>query len=338
MQPLISVLIPAYNCEKYIREAVESVINQTYKNIEIIICNDCSTDETFDILLNVEKQDSRIKIISNEINLGYLRTFNKLLRCANGQYISFLDADDFLSSDKIDLQRKAFEGNPNLGLVGCNYAAISTDGNLVRKSSFPLSYTEINSEMCNTLCFCGSSVMIKREVFEKIGGYREYFIGCVAEDYDWIWRIIEHYEACNIPQIGYYYRFHNESLTRKVYFSIKKRHIHDIVKYLAKTRETIGTDFIMTQSIEEEQNLISRLREPYDKDKGLLYRKIVIEYSINKNSKKAKMYFSRLLKLSGLNFSVIKTWIIMKLLLIIDYNTLLWLKKISGIKHLANYA
>lgn len=338
MQPLISVLIPVYNCERYIQDAVESVINQTYKNLEIIIDNDCSTDSTLDILLNLERRDNRIKIISNESNLGYLRTFNKLLRHANGQYISFLDADDLLSSDKIDLQRRAFEKNPNLGLVGCNYAAISTNGKFVNKSSFPLSYTEIRNQMRKALCFCGSSVMIKREVFEKIGGYREYFMGCVAEDYDWIWRIIEHYESCNIPQTGYYYRFHNESLTRRVYFSIKKRHIHDIVKYLAKTREAIGTDFIMTQSAEEEQSLISKLREPYNKDKGLLYRKVVIEYSINKDSQNAKMYFYRLLKLSGLNLSTIKIWMIMKLLLMIDYNTLLWLKRISGIKHLANYA
>lgn len=337
MQPLVSILIPAYNCEKYICQAINSAINQTYSNIEIIVCNDCSIDNTLSVLRELAKQHPIIKVISNQENLGYLRTFNRLLQYASGQYFSFLDADDFLSSEKIALQIDAFYKNPKLGLVGCNYAMVSTEGRLGTKSFFPLSYKDIKNEMQHALCFCGSSVMIKREVYEKTGGYREYFMGCVAEDYDWIWRIIENYEACNIPQIGYYYRFHNESLTRKVFFSIKKRHIHNIVRYLAKSRELKGFDFIMEHNVDEERALIKNLSLPYDKDKSLLYRKIVVEYSINKDVDNAKMYFSRLLKLNGLTFNVLKTWIIMKLLLNIDYNYLLQIKKISGIKHLSKY-
>ena len=86
-KPLVSVIIPCYNASKYVEQAIRSIMNQTYKNLEIIVTDDCSTDDTFEILQNLAKQDSRIKLYKNETNLKIVKTLNNMILQANGKYI-----------------------------------------------------------------------------------------------------------------------------------------------------------------------------------------------------------------------------------------------------------
>lgn len=336
--PLVSVLIPAYNCRDYIREAVDSVLNQSYPHLEIIVCDDRSTDGTYGILEQIRERHPEVRLIRNSRNEGYLTTFNRLLELADGDYISFLDADDYLAPDKIALQVKAFSENSRLGLCGCNYVSISDAGRMINHSEYPASHKDILDEMPRRFCFCGSSVMIRREVRDQIGGYRDFFRGCVAEDIDWVWRIIERYESCNIAYAGYYYRFHRSSLTRKVNFSIKRRHIQDIVRFLARQRAATGTDFLISGNRKEYDDLISGLEEPYKRDKGMLYRKVVVEYAINKNRRLAFMYFRRLKKLEGYSPKTLRTCFMMLCLLYIREPILIKIKRMTGITHLSSHA
>ena len=92
--PLVSVIIPCYNAEKYVESAIRSIMNQTYKNLEIIITDDCSTDDTLEILQKLAKEDSRIKLYKNETNLKIVKTLNNMISQANGKYIARMDADD----------------------------------------------------------------------------------------------------------------------------------------------------------------------------------------------------------------------------------------------------
>ncbi|UVV57355.1 glycosyltransferase family 2 protein [Bacteroides fragilis] len=340
--PLVSVLIPAYNCALFIEQAIYSIISQTYKNIEVLVCDDCSTDQTLDVLRRMSTLDTRIKVYHNSTNKGKVLTINKLFNISQGEYISFLDADDYLANDKIQRRVECFIDNPNLGLVGCNYASVSTNGMISQVSNLPLLDHDIRNYIMisriSDFCFCCASVMIPKKVYSVVGGYRHFFIHCcIGEDIDWILRILEKYPVRNIDYVGYFYRFHSNSLTRRVYFSPRDRHMHDIVAFLAKERKEVGVDFVETQNMEEYRRCIAEISLPYIQDKGLLYRKVIIEYSINKNRKMAFMYFRRLLKIERNCLNICKVFFLMLILLYTRNSYLIALKKIFNLSHLSSH-
>lgn len=115
----ISIIVPIYNCEKYISRCIESIVNQTYKNIEIILINDGSTDSTINILKNYEKRDNRINII-NKSNTGVSDSRNIGIKKSTGDYIIFVDSDDWLEPDMIEKMTKKIE-EKNVEVVRCNY-------------------------------------------------------------------------------------------------------------------------------------------------------------------------------------------------------------------------
>src|SRR5699024_7716859 len=102
--PLISVITPAYNAEKFIHETIESVLAQTYTNWEMIIVDDCSSDKTADIVKSYEQEDSRIKLFQLEQNSGSAVARNTAMRNAGGKYIAFLDSDNLWYPEKLDKQ------------------------------------------------------------------------------------------------------------------------------------------------------------------------------------------------------------------------------------------
>ena len=134
-EPLVSIITPLYNCEKYIEETILSVINQTYKNWEMIIVDDCSKDKGVEIVEKYQRLDSRIKLYKNEINLGGAGTRNKCIEKAKGKYIAFLDSDDLWKKEKLEKQISFMEKN-NYLFSYTKYERISEDGyklNLVSK-------------------------------------------------------------------------------------------------------------------------------------------------------------------------------------------------------------
>ncbi len=124
IEPLVSVIIPAYNCERFIIQSLDSIINQTYQNLEIIVCDDASKDKTRKIIDSYS--DPRIKRFHNEYNMGYLITWNKLMAFATGEYITFQDADDVSDTKRIEILLKAFYNFPEISAVGSNYQWIES--------------------------------------------------------------------------------------------------------------------------------------------------------------------------------------------------------------------
>lgn len=106
MEEKIDILMATYNGEKYIKEQIDSILNQTYSNFRLLICDDNSTDSTYSILQEYEKKDSRIVVLKNEENLGYIRNFENLLKNVNSKYFMFSDQDDVWNQDKIELSYK----------------------------------------------------------------------------------------------------------------------------------------------------------------------------------------------------------------------------------------
>lgn len=117
LKPKVSFLIPCYNAEEYLTKALNCVINQTYKNLEILTIDDGSSDKTLAILNLFAKKDNRIKVIQNETNLGLIRTLNKGIDLATGEYIARFDADDLIDTNRIELQINLLSKKPDIDLL-----------------------------------------------------------------------------------------------------------------------------------------------------------------------------------------------------------------------------
>src|SRR5436190_1597301 len=119
--PLVTVLLPCYNGELYIEEAVRSMMNQTYSNLEILIIDDFSSDNSNSILTRLATEDKRIRLVRNESNLKLIKTLNKGLGLATGIYIARMDADDISLPERIEKQMNFMLANPDMDLCGTNY-------------------------------------------------------------------------------------------------------------------------------------------------------------------------------------------------------------------------
>lgn len=270
---LISVLMPAFNASTYIVQAIECILNQTYRNFELLIADDASTDSTKQIIDEFAMKDSRIVTLHNQENLGYLKTWNKLILQAKGEFIAFQDADDFSSFSRIQLQLEFLEKNPEVSLVGCNFSYVDASGRKsVSTSSYPLTDSEVRTFIPDVVPFCGSSIMIKREVYEEVGGYREYFDRIGAEDYDWILLVMEKFRVANIPDVLYYYRLSENSVTRTfTYEGRRKLFAAQMVKFLYEQRLNAGRDCLQNHQPETLNAFEKELDNPFSSDESYFY-------------------------------------------------------------------
>ncbi|MEF3401434.1 glycosyltransferase family A protein, partial [Listeria monocytogenes] len=114
--PLVSVIIPTYNVEEYIEECIVSIQKQTYENLEIVVVDDCSSDNTFEILCRLAKDDTRIKVFQNDKNMKICYSLNKALENSSGEYIVRMDGDDVSSLDRIEMQLNYLQKNKDIDL------------------------------------------------------------------------------------------------------------------------------------------------------------------------------------------------------------------------------
>jgi hypothetical protein len=177
--PLVSVICLSYNHEDYVVEALNSVINQTYPNIELLIADDCSTDNSVEKIQNWLQHHPKVHFLANEKNLGNTKTFNQLAKKATGEYIIDLAADDVLLPNCVEKQIEIFQKTKykNLGIVYGNIIEINQDGAFLKNY-----YTELDEPKSGdiysmvigrTTKICSVSSMVKKLVYEKIGYYDE---------------------------------------------------------------------------------------------------------------------------------------------------------------------
>src|SRR5690606_38979449 len=195
-EPLVSVIMPAFNCDRYVEQAIESILNQTYSNFELLVADDASTDNTLSILERFAKGNSRIRLFVNERNQKLLKTRNMLLREACGHLITFQDADDYSHPQRLELMVKEFRVNSRLGLLSSQVAYITESGNVVRTSRKPLDYQTVRGRMYERNVVGGSIMMIRKDALDDVGGgFREYFDGLAFQDYDLSLLVAERFEA-----------------------------------------------------------------------------------------------------------------------------------------------
>lgn len=195
--PKVTVLMAVYNGERYLHEAIESILNQTFQDFEFLIINDGSQDSTKEIIASY--QDTRIKLIDNEQNLGLTKSLNKGWKLAKGEFIARQDADDISEPERLAKQVTFLETNPDVVLVGSWYRDIDERGDLLAERKLPCSTASIRWEILFYCPFVHSAVMFRTQtVSEQIGFYDESF--SYAQDYDLWWRIARKLEVANINE------------------------------------------------------------------------------------------------------------------------------------------
>lgn len=210
-RPLISVILPVYNAEKYVREAVESVLAQTFSNFELIVINDGSTDGSGAILRDLAANDHRIMLVERP-NRGLVSTLNEGIELARAEIIARMDADDIALPERFAEQYRRMSEAPNLGVLGSFTVLIDAEGKTIRQGDYPVSEGDVSAFLEAGCPFAHPSVFMRKEAALAAGGYRRAFSH--AEDYDLWLRIHEAgYALGNIPKPLLKYRVHDTNVS-----------------------------------------------------------------------------------------------------------------------------
>lgn len=230
--PKVSVIMPAYNTEKYVGEAIESILNQTFSDFEFIILNDGSTDNTAEIVKEYAKKDKRIKFIDNKKNQGFIASLNQCLDVACGEYVAKMDSDDISLPERLEKQVKYLDENPNVGLVGAGYRAFGA-------KNFDVIHPKV-IRILDMLKGCYTTIfMLRKKIIDTNNlRFRKEYLH--AEDYDFYSRFIRYSEINNVPEVLYLYRIHGENVSIKQVLvqSQNSEKVHqDILDFLTKNHE-----------------------------------------------------------------------------------------------------
>ena len=206
--PKISVIMPNYNAWKYISEAIQSVLDQTFGDFEFIIIDDCSTDNSWEIIQNFAKKDSRIIALRNEKNLTVCRTANRALDMARGEFIARLDSDDVSLPERLSRQLDFLKKNPEYILCGSNFQFIDQNGKIGKMRKLPETNEEIQHSFLIKNPIAQSTVMIRASMLGALR-YDENFE--VAEDLEFWMRLGILYKMYNLQKILVQYRIHGKN-------------------------------------------------------------------------------------------------------------------------------
>jgi len=212
-QKKVSVIIPAFNRARYIRQTVDSVLNQTYTNIETIVVDDGATDETREIL---ESYTGKIKILEHpgRQNRGQSASINLGLDYASGEYVAILDSDDYFEPNKIELQLEYLELHPDIGLIYCNGTAVDSNGEFLHDIYAPghREYNNPENVLLNCYFLLPNNSLVRMSVFKKAGSFDESLRA--AQDHDMAIRIAEVTRLAYLDKSLFHYRRHDESISK----------------------------------------------------------------------------------------------------------------------------
>lgn len=210
--PLISVIIPLYNSEKTIRETIESVLNQTFSDFELILINDGSKDSTLDIVSSI--QDSRLKVFSYS-NAGISASRNRGISQASGEFIAFLDHDDLWTPDKLELQLKALQENPQAAVAYSWNNTIDESSQVLRRGGRVNVNTNTYAKfLVGNFLETASNPLIRKEALIQVGGFDESVLG--PEDWDLFVRLAARYHFVEVPQAQVLYRLTASAVSSNV--------------------------------------------------------------------------------------------------------------------------
>lgn len=207
--PKISVILPIYNAQAFIADAVNSVLTQSVQDFELILIDDASSDRTPEILAGM--LDQRIRIIRHEANLGLVTSLNEGLQSASGNFIARMDHDDIALPDRFARQLAFLEAHSSIGVVGTGYRLIDSVGALGLSYRPPITHEEISWAMPFLCPLAHPTVMARRDLLIAHGGYNE--SAAYAEDYDLWERLSRQVKFANLPEPLLLLRKHESNMT-----------------------------------------------------------------------------------------------------------------------------
>ncbi len=256
--PKVSVIMPVYNREKYVSEAIESILNQTFTDFEFIIIDDGSTDSTAEIIKSFK--DNRIQLINQYKNLGNYRARNDGMKVAQGKYICVMDSDDIALPNRIQKQLEFLEINTQIGICGSYVKIIDSDQIL----TVPEDYNKIKVWLMCNMTFIHPTIFIRAEFLKKFNlKYNDSYR--YAGDYDFLVKAAHLFPVTNIPEVLLEYRKHSEQITNANKIEQGKIVYKTMINQLMYFKKNV-TD--------EEKNihlsLINRISKKYDCDFKLI--------------------------------------------------------------------
>lgn len=211
---MISVVMSVFNAEKYLPEAIESILNQTYTDFEFIIINDCSNDGSLHIIEEYSLKDKRIILINNSANLGLTKNLNKAISIAKNKFIARMDADDVSLPDRFEKQLNFFKSNPSIDVLGTYCTDIDELGNVIAERRVPNTNKDITRMIHIINPICHPTVMFRKEKLKKISFYNEQYK--VVQDYDlWLRCSANNIAMHNLPEYLLKYRINDGYYGRK---------------------------------------------------------------------------------------------------------------------------
>jgi glycosyltransferase involved in cell wall biosynthesis len=225
----LSVVLPVYNCDRYLDQAIQSIVDQTYANFELIIINDGSTDGSLEIIQRHMRADPRIRLIDQE-NQGLIAALNNGILASRAEYIARMDGDDIAHPERFAKQMAFLEAHPEVALLGTGFELIDENSAVFNSVIMDETDAQLKQAIKVSNCFHHPTVVFKRQAVLDIGLYRQEFLHC--EDYDLYARFCKGYVVGNLPEILLSYRIHShqicsignmETLTRSF---VKSRSIH----------------------------------------------------------------------------------------------------------------
>ncbi|MBN1216004.1 MAG: glycosyltransferase [Candidatus Lokiarchaeota archaeon] len=214
-QPFITVFTPNFNKSEFILETIQSILNQTYTNFEYIIIDDCSTDESWNIIQNQAKKDNRIKCYRNKINLRIVETRNRGFRYSSpdAKYFSIIDSDDVADKKRLEYQINFLEKNKDYGMVGSNAIIINEKSKIVGYRNYPSENEKIKKIIARINPFTQSSVTLRKKVIKEIGLYNKKWFVC--QDYDYWLRVGIKWKLKNLNKPLIRYRLNTNQVKNK---------------------------------------------------------------------------------------------------------------------------
>lgn len=209
MTPAVSVLMPVYNTKRYVGQAVESVLAQTFGDFEFIIVDDGSTDGSLKVLQEYAARDSRIRLITRE-NRGICHSRNEALELARGEFVAIMDSDDICLPRRLEAQIDYLKRNPDCVALGCQVDVMDPDGDRIGRWTLPLHHLDIDAEhLKRNQSIVHPALFARRDAVTSVGGYREN----LSEDFDLLLRLAEIGQLANHPDVLLSCRRHGSSAT-----------------------------------------------------------------------------------------------------------------------------
>jgi glycosyltransferase involved in cell wall biosynthesis len=210
LKPLVTVFIPVYNAELYLNETIDSILNQTFIDFELLAIDDGSTDRSLAILNSYD--DPRIRIERNDKNKGRPYTRNRGVQLASGEYFAVLDADDLAEKNRLEIQVSYLNIHKSIAAVGSYATIISDSGKQLSTVEVPTDSKEIKRMIFHVNCFVHSSVMFRTKALINVGAYNLAYPQ--AQDYELFLRLCHKHELANIPIALVRYRIHSAQVSQ----------------------------------------------------------------------------------------------------------------------------